>query len=118
MSDFRINWSGTSQMGQNMRRYKRLVLHAIKQVANYWAAVFENYAKSEAPWTDRTGNARQNLHTFIEELSGDTVRLYLSHGMDYGIYLETRYAGRYEIIMPTIRRHLPQIRQMLQGIFR
>ncbi|MDQ7034353.1 MAG: hypothetical protein Q9P01_05810, partial [Anaerolineae bacterium] len=59
------------------------------------------------------------LHAWVDELSNDTVRLYLSHGLvDYGIYLETKYAGRYAIIWPTIQRHLPEIQKMLQEIFR
>lgn len=113
----RIEWSGIDGMVRALALYRRRILFAIEQVANYWAAVFESYAKQNAPWTDRTSNARQSLHTFIQKLSNDSVELYLSHGVKYGIYLETRYAGRYEIIMPTIRRHLPQIRQMLQRIF-
>jgi hypothetical protein len=109
---------GTDGILRRMKEYERRVLHAIKQVARYWQSVFEAYAKKNRPWDDQTGNARQSLHAWIEELSGDIVRLYLSHGVDYGIYLETKYSGRYAIIWPTIKRHLPQIRRMLQGIFK
>lgn len=112
-----VKWTRVREMNQGFDDYKRKVLFAVKQVAQYWSATFEAYAKERAPWTDQTGNARQTLHSWIEELSRDTVRIYLSHGVHYGIFLETKYAGRYSIIWPTIERHLEQIRRMLQEIF-
>lgn len=114
----RVDWNGTDQqMMQRMAQYGASIKQVLKQIAQFWAARLESYAKQHAPWTDRTANARQSLHTWIEELSRDTVRLYLSHGMDYGIQLETRFAGRYAIIWPTLEAHLPAISRMLQGVF-
>ena len=110
-------FEGFDEMIRRVEEYERRVLSAVTQVGQYFEAVFESYAKENAAWQDQTGNARQTLHAFIEELSGETVRLYLSHGVEYGIHLETRFAGRYAIIWPTIQRHLEAIRQMLQGIF-
>lgn len=121
-----MNW-GQNTIRKGMMTYKDKVRFALKQVAQYWGAVFERYAKEEAPWTDRTANARQSLHTWIEELADDTVSLYLSHGMEYGRFLETvgassvgaetGGAGKYAIIWPTIEAHLDAIAKMLKGIF-
>jgi hypothetical protein len=113
----RVEWTGVQRIKQGMQTYEQKVRGAIVAVAQYWAAVFEKYAKEEAPWTDRTANARQSLHAWIEELSNDTVELWLSHGMEYGVFLETRFAGRYQIIWPTIEAHLSEIHKMLKGIF-
>ena len=113
-----MRWDGTKEFEQGFERYMKRVHFAIQQVATYWAVVFESYAKEKAPWTDRTSNARQSLHAWTEDLSQDVVRLWLSHGMDYGLYLETKYAGQYAIIWPTIEQHLEAIRQMLQEIFK
>lgn len=118
MSSSNFQWQGVDAMLNRLTLYQQRVVWAVKQVALYWAAVFEEYARSNAPWTDRTGNARQSLHAYVEELAGDTVRLYLSHGVFYGIFLEVKHAGRYAIIWPTIQRHLPAIQEMLQRIFR
>lgn len=118
-----VNWSGTSQMRSSMSAYEMKVKQAIKQIGQYWAAVFESYAKENAPWTDQTANARQSLHAWVEELANDTVAVWLSHGMDYGKYLETKgasessHAGRYAIVWPTIEQHLSQIQKMLKEIF-
>lgn len=113
-----IDWGGTDErMIKAMETYAQAVLKAVRQVADYWSPVMETSAKEKAPWVDRTGNARQSLHSWVEELSGDVVALYLAHGVYYGISLERKYAGRYAIIWPTIETHLPQIEQMLKGIF-
>jgi hypothetical protein len=112
-----FRWEGVQQFNQGFDTYERRVNQAVNQVALHWAAVFEEYAKTQAPWQDQTANARQSLHAFVEQLSGDTVRLYLAHGVEYGIWLEVKWQGRYAIIWPTIERHLEEIRLMLQRIF-
>lgn len=110
-------WTGDKEVKANMVLFGEKVKQAVRKVAEYWAPILERYAKENAAWTDRTGNARQTLHAFIEELSEDTVKLWLSHGMDYGVSLETKYGGKYAIIWSTIERHLPKIRKMLKEIF-
>lgn len=116
MSDVKVNFTGVPQMMGRMQTYQGRVLFAVEQVANYFAVVFEQQAKQNAPWQDRTANARQNLHAWVE-VASEIVTLYLSHGVDYGLYLEVGFAGRYAVIMPTIEAHLDAIRKMLQGIF-
>jgi hypothetical protein len=113
-----LKWQGADQVARQMTEYERKVNHAVMQVAQYFAPVIETAAKEGAPWLDRTANARQSLHAYVMQLSRDTVRLYLSHGVEYGVHLETGYAGRYQIIWPTLEEHIPQIRAMLQGIFK
>lgn len=65
------------------------------------APVVENHMKTTAPWTDRTGNARNGLaaRAYAE---GDEIGIVLYHQVDYGVYLETRFGGRYAVIQPTI----------------
>jgi len=124
----RVEWSGDKRVRANMRAYGDRVRFAVEQVATYWAAVIEKAAKESAPWTDRTANARQSLRAYVDseaptgypnprDLAAHSVALYLSHGVEYGIYLETRFAGQYAIIMPTLQRHYGQIARMLREIF-
>lgn len=108
---------GIDGIKQRLEEYQRRIRQALVMVANYWKPVLEAYAKENAPWTDRTGNARQGLQAIVDDLSQDTVKLYLAHGMEYGLWLEIRWAGRYAAIWPTIQAHLTQIRQMLQEVF-
>jgi len=69
--------------------------------AQSMAPEVENYMKSNAPWTDRTGNARNGLaaRAFRE---GTTIGIDLFGQVDYMIWLETRWEGQYAIIQPTV----------------
>ncbi len=112
-----VKWSGERQVVARLAVYEKKVLEAVRGVADYFAPVVEAYAKDHAPWKDETGNARQALHGFVEELGRDVVALYLAHGMDYGIFLERRWAGKYAIILPTLQAHYGEVAKMLEGIF-
>jgi len=131
----RIDWSGAPEMKARMMSYGRAVKQAELALAQYYAAVIQTAARERAPWTDRTGNARAALRAYTSEdvptkhsqglhdypspndLARDTVALYLAHGMDYGVQLETKYQGRYAIIIPTLQRFYPEISQQLKAIF-
>ena len=117
MASVKMQWRGDVQMGQNCVLYGNKVIEAVRRVADYFAPILETAAKKGAIWVDRTSNARQTLRAWVDELANDTVMLYLSHGMWYGVFLEAKYAGRYAIIWPTLQAHIEPIMQMLKGIF-
>lgn len=69
---------------------------------------FETPAKQNAPWTDRTARARQSLTGYVEkELDG--YKLILSHGVDYGLWLELANEKNYAIVEPTVRLNSPTV---------
>lgn len=64
----------------------------------------QDSARRNAPWTDRTGNARNGLFAqYNGDLTGDRHVIRLYHTMPYGIWLEIRWSGKYAIIVPTIQ---------------
>jgi len=66
------------------------------------------YMKNNAPWTDRTGNARAGL--FVVPNTREKVKtIVFSHTVSYGIWLEVRNNGKYQIIMPAVHRTGKQI---------
>jgi hypothetical protein len=75
-----------------------------------YAGRMESYAKQNAPWTDRTGNARNNLSgravIFDQDPDHYVVGVRLAHGMSYGVWLEVtnrpRGSAARPIIHPTI----------------
>lgn len=67
-----------------------------------------DFAKEQAPWTDRTGAARDGLDTDVSE-DGETIVWTLFHTVDYGIWLETIQNGRFSVIMPTLELYAPQV---------
>jgi hypothetical protein len=74
---------------------------AIREGADRLAEEMEQYAQQNAPWEDQTGDARAGL-TAKAEHHGFRQEVYLFHTVDYGIWLEVRWNGKYAIINPTI----------------
>ncbi len=103
---------------KKIEEYGRKVITAVLAVAEYIATEAQNDMRNNAPWTDRTGNARSALFSFAEEVGGDVVHLYLSHGsaINYGVFLEKKYGGRYAIIIPTMQRIMPRLKKMLRDL--
>ena len=115
-----LTFDGTDeQFLRDMDNYARLAIKAVRAVADFFAPQLEGYAKANAIWTDRTGNARQSLHGYVEDFAENVVALYLSYGagIEYSIYLETMQSGRFAIILPTFEAHYADIMRMLQDIF-
>ena len=84
---FRLSADGLSQAVQ-----ERLLTEADNMQA---------YAQQNAPWSDRTGEARNGLTAEVDSDRGN-VYVSLYHTVDYGRWLETIQGGRFAIIMPTI----------------
>lgn len=81
---------------------------AIKMYAQEGAKKFQNYAKIHRRWTDRTGHARQRLVGFVEKLP-NSFRIYISHGVNYGIYLELAHEKRFAILQETVNKNSIEI---------
>lgn len=85
----------------------------IATIVDYSATRAEAYARENAPWTDRTGNARSGLFTAPFHAFGSNHGYDISHSVPYGIYLETRWEGRYAIIEPTVQAMGPELMSMV-----
>jgi hypothetical protein len=99
----------------NFKKGGERVRRAIDTVFQYMAPQIESSAKLEAPWTDQTGNARQGLRA-VAGREGNAHYIALFHQVPYGIYLETRFSGRYAIIFPTLESWTPRVIQELNGL--
>ena len=105
--------SGGEQVQANLTRWSTRKLAGLYSLCDdIGKSIFEAEAKTNAPWTDRTGNARQGLSGGAE-IDGDSIVIYVAHSMEYGIYLELSNAGKYAILKPTIERNLERIRKVL-----
>lgn len=69
----------------------------------YQARRSESFMRANAPWTDRTSNARNGLKA-IPQSSGTSHSILLTHSMPYGIWLEVRWSGKYGIIPEAVRQ--------------
>jgi len=100
--------SSKDEFLRKLRNGPALVRKASVATANRMAPEVANYAKVNAPWTDRTGNARNGLMAQPYD-EGDNVGIVVYHSVSYGIWLEVRWAGKYAIIGPTIEVMGPRV---------
>ena len=73
-----------------------------------WAILIEEAAQRDAPWEDRTGDARAGL-TATGKARGFYHEIELHHTVPYGIWLEVKFNGRDAIILPTIEKYGPAV---------
>jgi hypothetical protein len=114
----KILWNDQSIV-QGIANGEERVNRALMAVMQYNAPKCEAFMKTNANWTDQTGNARNGLRAeaFVD---GNNYGIYLFHSVPYGIWLEVKFSGRYSIITPTIETMGPQVmascQRMLDGI--
>jgi hypothetical protein len=116
-----IRWrTPPSELAKSLDQYGDKVLTAVAAVAQYVATQMQDSAKANAPWTDRTGNARSGLFGTSEaDFASKVVTIYLSHSavLDYGLWLELANEGKFSVIMPTLESHYDQLMQLLREVF-
>lgn len=96
---------GLNQIVRNLTvHYNRKISGLVNLCDVYGKSVLESDAKRNAPWKDRTGNARNGLFGGATK-QGTIISTYVAHKMDYGKYLEHKNGGEYAILNPTIRKN-------------
>lgn len=71
--------------------------------------------KANAPWTDRTGMARTGLSSTYYRGTGQHT-IVMAHAVHYGIWLEIKNSGEYQVIMPTVRETGRGVMKDLRGL--
>lgn len=104
-----------SELGKAIDQYAERVVAGVGAIAEFTAADMQNRARTNASWTDRTGNARSGLFG-VTARAGYVFRIILGHTVHYGIYLELSNGMRYAIVMPTIEATLPELEAALKRL--
>lgn len=113
---FRWEVAPTDVFPQMADKYTQSIFQSGRMVAHQQAAEMEQYAKANAPWTDRTGRTRAGLHARVEE-TGPIGTIILSYAeLEPGIWLEVANGGRFSIIAPTIDIFGPRLMRSLQNM--
>ncbi len=103
--DVSIVWNvSLYDLAARVKEYGEKLVKAIHELGDYFAGILEGYAKTNAPWTDRTTIARQGL-TGVAQKAAAGVAIILYHKATYGIWLEVKNAGAYGIILQTMEAH-------------
>lgn len=98
MSGIKLDISGISKGLADAELKAKAAMNLYAETAS---KVFEAYAKSNYSWTNRTYLAGKTL-TGSHEWVGNTLRVNIEHGVEYGIYLEFAHGGKNAILWPTI----------------
>jgi hypothetical protein len=80
---------------------KHKVRDFVDAVCRGYANEAEQYAKENAPWTDRTTMARRELHGYVID-NDKEIGFGVAHRVDYGVELETAHDGQYAVLRPTV----------------
>lgn len=89
---------------------------ALTAIIAYHASRASAYAKKNAPWTDRTSNARNGLFARAER-DRPKYRIIVAHAVPYGIWLEVKFSGRDGIIRPTINNEGPEVMKTVSELY-
>lgn len=113
-SSGRIEW--VNPIPANIDKMMPALAGLIQAATHKKAADAEQYMKTNAPWRDQTGNARNGLAAtpFAEGVGSFGIDLF--HTVPYGIWLEVRFSGRYAIIDPTLPVIGGEFMTLLNGI--
>jgi hypothetical protein len=111
---FRLTWGDDSLM-RALHDGNERVMAKVYSTIQFQAPRVESHAKTNAPWTDQTGNARQGLRAEAFRES-DNMGIVLYHQVPYGIWLELANGGKYAIIDETIGVMGPQVMASLERI--
>lgn len=113
-----MEWEGADDMKRRLGGLSDYVREATEKTFQYYAPRVEAAAKQNAKWTDRTTNARNGLISRAGTSGKNRVYLVLAHQVPYGIYLETRWSGKYAIVMPTLNTFGPKIMNTIEGLIK
>jgi hypothetical protein len=103
-----LSWVGENTMSAKLLAFTATVDQIFQQQVEEFAQEVEDYAKENAPWEDRTSDAREGLTaTATTTVFHYVIDLY--HTVEYGIWLEVRWTGRFAIILPTIEVKGPEL---------
>lgn len=113
---FRWRRAPTEVWPDGAERYARRIRAAVFRLMQRYAPEMEAWMKANAPWTDRTGNARQSLEAEAQELGNQALRVLMQHGVEYGIFLELAHGGNWAIIGPALDEFAPRIWRDVQAL--
>jgi HK97 gp10 family phage protein len=105
-------------MGDECRRRADALQPALQARMDGLAGEVESYMKSNAPWTDRTGDARAGLKASSRVTGKGGVTLTAYHTVPYGGFLETgtSHMSPYPIIRPALQAHYAKARAFMDEI--
>lgn len=98
----------TQQLHQQLREMQQKSLYAMEIQARTSAKTLEADARIHAPWTDRSGAAR-NTMTGRAQRNGAVFTITLSGNVRHLVYLELAHGRKWAAIWPAMQRNAERI---------
>lgn len=104
-----------SELSNNLERFDEVMQAQLKVVGDTISKKMETYAKANHPWTNRTASAQNKLKGSYK-VTDNELDIMISHGVDYGYYLETRtdFNGKYQILEKARDSEVNNFKNMLR----
>lgn len=97
-----FSWKADT-LTRNTSNLPAVMERMITSLIEYHATRGESYMRKSARWRDQTSNARNGLHTSTLHTTKQHTIVF-AHGVNYGIWLEVRWAGKYAVILPSVQK--------------
>lgn len=110
--DFRMDFN---DLVEGLNQFDSKAEAAMAMYVDTAALTMQSYMRDNAPWVDRTGQARQRLTATAFKVSSG-YQIALAQGVDYGVFLELAHEKRFAIIQPTITSEGPRIMAGFQNL--
>lgn len=111
----RVTWDDRA-LYNKLRTFNARADRFITAATAYHATQAVSFARQNAQWTDRTGNARNGLFARAER-DAPVYRIVIGHSVPYGVWLEVRWSGRYQIIRPTVDHEGPELMRTVSTMY-
>ena len=96
--------SGSGQVIANMYKWAAMKRAGIEGVSRVAAANAQNYARTHRIWQDQSGHARGMLNGGMYWETMAILKIFMAHGVEYGIYLELAHDRKYQILEEAINK--------------
>lgn len=115
MAELKWNTDSTDNPLNGLAIFGEQAQKALTLYCDTAAQKLESEAKVKRPWTDRSNLARESLRGSFE-VSAESAEIVLSHGVDYGIWLELANEKNYAIVEPTVRLNANEIMNGMENM--
>lgn len=115
-----VKWKGMDELKTKVGSMPNATGRILTAITQYHAASARGKMKANAGWIDRTGNARNGLDAQAFGPAGRKTGEYgivLYGQVEYQIYLETKFDGRYAIILPTLQIEGTEMMKTVADLF-
>lgn len=100
--------TGLAEFDRRVDRYTDACLLVAQRVFEAWVPILASEMVTRHRWTNRTGEAERKLRAFFR-VNGRRISMIVESGAPHGVFLERGFQGRFEILLPTLRRNWARI---------